>query len=465
MPTDLDVEAELRARLQADAATVVVPDDLPERIAARARHRTRGRRGLRTAIAAVMVVVVGGAMLIASRSDSPRDETGRPASPSQGAGSPPAGTWQPLPEPPIGPRFQHVAVWTDHEMVVVGGYGEGGDTVSDAAAYDLGSASWRELPDLPDEARGSDVGVWTGQEVVVLGSGTDGTSPSGAAYDPATDEWRTVADPAGAIGTMASSMTYAAWTGEQVLVVGGGPTDPADDGWTSRRAALYDPEADTWTALPDAPEQLPVFGDGFWTGQEMIVVGPEEGSGVAAPERIIALALDPAAGTWRSLAAPPIGVRGSMLAAWTGHELVLGGGTAEGDEPDHTDAVAYDPATDTWRDLPAAPVGFTGNTRYADVAVGQQVVAFDTADPEHRPLVLDVGSGTWTLGPPIDIPRLTRPDELPGRSDAPVVSTGQSVLVWGGGVARSPSEDFLECCRPVGEGLVYTPPAVAAPPG
>jgi hypothetical protein len=85
-----------------------------------------------------------------------------------------------------------------------------------------------------------------------------------------------------------------------------------------------------------------------WTGDDMVFVGHEPGSGIQAPRRLYALALDPATATWRELPAPPLAVRGQALVAWTGREIVVGGGhdfTATGISGDRTDAAALDPGT------------------------------------------------------------------------------------------------------------------------
>ena len=440
-----DLEAELRARLDVEARRAVVPEDFPARIQDRMARRARGRRSLRAIVAAVVVLLVGSAAVIASRVGTPAEHT--PEATTSGN----EGSWQPLPEAPIDPRFQHAAVWTGQEMIVFGGYGDGpdDDRAPGAAAFDPAAGSWRTLS-APDRLRGAQLAVWTGEEVVAFGSGeADGTTAEVAAYDPATDDWRSVADPPDLGGGITAGVAYAVGTGDEVVVVRSVVGDNVEH---VSRAAVYDPAADAWTQLPDAPEQVPGFGDAFWTGDEVILVAPQESSGPGAPSRIVALALDPAAGSWRSLPEPPIGPRSGMLAAWTGRELVLGGGRG------HDDAVAFDPTTETWRTLPPAPVEFAGSERYADPAVGQQVVAFRTADPDRRPLVLDVGAGRWTLGPPIDLPELTDDRELPGRYEAPMVSTGDAVLVWGGGVATDEGQGSTGCCRSVGEGLSFTPP-------
>jgi hypothetical protein len=149
------------------------------------------------------------------------------------------------------------------------------------------------------------------------------------------------------------------------------------------------------------------------------------------PERIIAVAFDPAASRWRTLPAPPIGPRPAMLVAWTGDELVIGGGGTYANPtaglPTHSDAVAFDPVTGAWRQLPDAPAAFAGNPRYRDAVVGQQVVALFTADRQGRPLLLDASTGVWGYGPQ----GFGGPDYT--STEAPFVSTGDRLLVWGPG--------------------------------
>jgi hypothetical protein len=156
--------------------------------------------------------------------------------------------------------------------------------------------------------------------------------------------------------------------------------------------------------------------------------------------------------------------------AWSGSEVVVGGGHAFSDagvSGTHKDVAAFDPVTNAWRVLPDAPVPFQGNERYVDVAVHGRVVGFDTADPHGRVLVLDPATGSWRLAPGSNRPELTDSRELAGRREAPVVSTGRSALMWGGGVASAESDDgsIVGCCRAVGEGAMFTPPPAVAPPG
>ena len=452
-----NIEAHVRSSLQRSARAVTVADDLPARVERRIRLRRRQARGVRLAVAAFVVAAVGAASvtIVDGRGDG-ISEVMAPA-----VGSPAEGMWEPLPEAPISARFQHAAVWTGDEMIVVGGYDGGEDGEGSAAAYSPATGTWRRLADPPDEVRGAPIAVWTGSEVVAFGGDVD-SSTHGAAYDPEADDWRTVAE--APLGALISTFSHAVWTGDQVLVAGFLRTGDDDEGTVGRGAALFDPATDEWIELPEAPDTRP-FGDAVWTGDELVFIAHDDGSGSRAPQRMVASALDPEARTWRELPAPPLDVRSQPLVAWSGSEVIVGGGHAFSDtgmQGTYVDAAAFDPVTDTWRALPDAPAPFQGSDRYVDVAVDGRVIAFDTANQGGRVLVLDPATGRWDRAPAPNRPDLTDDGELPGRREAPVVSTGRQALAWGGGVARIESDgNAWGCCRPVGEGAAFTPPVVA----
>src|SRR5262249_56557290 len=93
--------------------------------------------------------------------------------------------------------------------------------------------------------------------------------------------------------------------------------------------ATYNPAANSWTTGPAAPAQVPSFGDAFWTGKQMIVWG------YVSPGHLQGVAYDPATGKWSMLPASPLGRAGrdSMLAVWTGRDLVVCGGANPAGRP------------------------------------------------------------------------------------------------------------------------------------
>jgi hypothetical protein len=106
-----------------------------------------------------------------------------------------------------------------------------------------------------------------------------------------------------------------------------------------------------WHALPAAPIAVDAALTSVWTGRELIVSGVragQDGTFINATE--VAAAYDPAARSWRRLAAPPL-MDGpcDRSAAWTGTEMLVWGCFGK--------AAALDPQTNRWRSLPHAPTG------------------------------------------------------------------------------------------------------------
>ena len=68
--------------------------------------------------------------------------------------------------------------------------------VADGAAFDPATQQWRVLPPSGLSAR-APLSVWTGDELIVWGTSfrTKVRPLDGAAYDPASDAWRPIAFP------------------------------------------------------------------------------------------------------------------------------------------------------------------------------------------------------------------------------------------------------------------------------
>lgn len=154
---------------------------------------------------------------------------------------PEADEWRMLPDSPLGPRVPIGAVWTGAEMIVWGSSSRSASR-RDGAAYDPVEDSWRELPPAPF-ALNEATAAWTGDELIVFGSQLDGNNWSeteharGAAFNPATEEWRVL--PSHPFSPQASA---AVWTGHELVA------------WDYElRAAAYDPVRDQWQPLPDLP--------------------------------------------------------------------------------------------------------------------------------------------------------------------------------------------------------------------
>ena len=452
-------ENDLRAELRSAADGVRPSAGLRHRVEGRIAARRRRAAAVRavSAIGAAAFVVVG-LVVIAER---PASDDGDPVAvgrtPRSAAD---AGGWAAIAPAPIEARFQHTSVpLGDGRVLVFGGYTSGGGEADGASIYDPVQGTWEVVPDPPGNVGGA-TAVWADGRVVALD--LDGRT---LLFDPSAGTWSN--GPRSPFGSTANAVTKLVWTGEEVIVVNSGA-----DG---RNAAALDLGKREWREFDGPPLDL-AFYDAAWTGSEVLVAADVGGSGKSFP-RVVVLALDPVAGSWRELPAPPltdVSRRSHGFAVWTGTELVIGGGRAlsaeaaevsgrlvdENREPTAEEAAqlrsrpmrdvaAWNPATATWRSLPEAPEGVTGLDRYADAWTGSHVVVWSDHDGADagRPLLLDPVSGAWTIAP-----------ALPGgyRQESPAVWTGAELIIWSGeptGTDGSPSG----CCEPDGSGYAFRP--------
>jgi hypothetical protein len=125
-----------------------------------------------------------------------------------------------------------------------------------------GRGDWVELPAAPLSPRSDALSAWTGTEVVVLGGSPNPCPPNadcaspdrelrdGAAYDPTTKKWHPIADAPVPVGP-----------GDRLLGAGGRLVLRH---WQQHgsRLFVYDPGADEWTRIPALFADLPsAYGD------------------------------------------------------------------------------------------------------------------------------------------------------------------------------------------------------------
>lgn len=174
---------------------------------------------------------------------------------------PGTGTWRPLAPGPLSARRGAAAVWTGEEVLIWGG-----GHASDGAAYDPATDEWRALADSPLQPRTPVGAVWTGTEMLVWGSVSRAASVvEGAAYDPAADRWREL-PPA----PFALNEATAAWTGRELIVFGARLDGNNWSDTEHARGAAFDPATDEWRVLPPYPFS-PQASTAAWTGEELVV--------------------------------------------------------------------------------------------------------------------------------------------------------------------------------------------------
>ena len=354
------------------------------------------------------------------------------------------GPWRRLAPAPLSPRSGHSAVWTGKEMIVWGGSildakrGPGDrrraagysyhpetrrttllvtESYADGAAYDAVSDSWTPLPAAPLDARGGHIAVWTGKEMLVWG-GSDmfDVFADGAAYDPRTRRWRTLARP-----SFLPTPAAAVWT-EQELILWSGVDHRPD---LPAAGAAYDPGTDSWRRIARFPLRPRQWHSAVWTGEEVIVWG---GTDLVRPDYADGAAYDPDADRWRVLPPAPIDGRYRHGGVWTGAESVFWGGQVGPLDAD--DGAAYDPRRNRWRRLPRAPLAgrHWSSLVATDGAVivwgGHAFVEVSSRDRNFRDgAAFDVGTRRWRRLPA---------GPLTGRCGHSAIWTGRELVIWGG---------------------------------
>ncbi|MEN9645519.1 MAG: hypothetical protein RL238_2188 [Actinomycetota bacterium] len=200
------------------------------------------QRGLMAA-AAVLMVVVGVWALTRNRG---HEEVGDIAGP--------AAEWTRTAQSPLSPRNAAKSVWTGSEVIVFGGttqpecpmcdYFAYGDTLRDGAAYDPATDTWRPIADLPAEAS------YVGTAVAVDGDvyyytqvDPDVENPVTTyalfQYSVADDTWTPITLP----GPTTDSNTLVAGTSGLLLPA----ISPGTDWW-------FDLASQSWTEVPEPPD-------------------------------------------------------------------------------------------------------------------------------------------------------------------------------------------------------------------
>jgi len=339
------------------------------------------------------------------------------------------------------------------------GSGFVGGSSSKAKPVAKPSHGWRAIADAPKSVAAGRTVVWTGTEMIVAGvnPGPDGTyihpTKLAEAYNPATDTWRTLAQPP---ATWSLCPRDAVWTGKEMLV------------WGCDLLA-YDPAANAWRRLPNPPTRHGIVA---WTGRELIGWG----GGCCGDVSDDGSAYNPVTNTWRKLAPAPVSGQQSPIGAWTGRELVVLNG--HGPEGDRVGGAAYNPTKDSWRRIPsrrgirALRAVYDGNEIYA--IGGKGVLGFNPSNNAWRELpraALGDGAAAWTgnrlivsgsatnaYDPPRDLWTTFDSSPLGSRDDAAVAWTGHELIVWGGFVpAASGSPKYLA------DGAAFSPPKYSAP--
>ncbi len=178
-----------------------------------------------------------------------------------------------------------------------------------------------------------------------------------------------------------------------------------------------------FTEIP-APPELRGSDVRVWTGTELIVWGGNANGG-EPPHHADGWAFDPTTSAWRKLPPSPLSPRSWAAGVWTGSELVVWGGS-DGRWPGEGllgDGAAFDPSSDSWRMLPPAPLDPVAPAVAA--WTGDEILLWGSIADEGPPsgAAYDPASDTWR-----DLP--DAPDELV--QSVTGAWTGSELVVIGG---------------------------------
>ncbi len=321
--------------------------------------------------------------------------------------------WNRLPDAPLDPRSTATVVWTGTEVVVVGGWEylcppnadcgvPPGITFADGAAFDPATDTWRSIADAPTPFTGSP-GVAVGGDVYVLTAEcwTADCEPSIGLlrYRPAANAWDAYPPPP------ADGFFHIAATRDAVVVYSQSDEEGEVPDWR------FDPATEAWVEIPNDP--LPASYDRqiVVDGDDLLLLGtPLDWDGPGNPQ-VAAARYRPVDDNWEWL--PPSGVSG--FGAWLADGLVVVNPhfrTANGG--------IYDSERNTWEPLPQAPPTERWDNDLAGVVgAGHGVFA------SPRGWVLDLATGDWIEIAPLD-------DRIDFWVGGGITAVGRDLLLVGG---------------------------------
>ena len=250
--------------------------------------------------------------------------------------------WEALELPAIVASCHQAVIPTAEEIVFWGGNQSSCEYESAVGnpglAYNPDTGTWRQLSAGPLQPAVSPTGVWSGSEVLICcgieGVGSGGSevgSNQAAAYDPEADSWRTIPD-----APLDGPFPVSVWTGSEMLVA------------TQAGVAAYDPSADEWRTLPAPPEPLGRTNEIAWTGSEAIVWPSTVTRSVFQ-----GMAVNPKTGTWRVLPDPPAWPAALDMVS-TGDSLIIWGGLPAERGSERAVGSRLNLETNEWFELPEA---------------------------------------------------------------------------------------------------------------
>jgi N-acetylneuraminic acid mutarotase len=363
-------------------------------------------------------------------------------------------------------RTGHTTVWTGTEVIVFGGRNDNswGAKIDDGAAYNPSTNQWRTLPPLPGEAgTGYDrhVAVWTGTEMIIFG-GIENIDGRGAAYSPSTDTWRAIAPVPEAASLFDALAGYSTSTAE--MIVWGGEQsggDCVDGGRFCAGGRAYNPATDTWTNLPFAPINGRTRARGGFVGADFVVWGGVTAVGSGLTGLLDGARYNPAAKTWVTLPSAPATVNGIAFSTSVvgGSELFIWGGQTSSLLAETSTGGRY-LVGGGWAPIGAPPATVL-EMRRSEAASwfgAGRLWVWSGASMSAPPANQSLKGGAWYDAVLASWGPMARIGEPTARAGAGVVWTGSEAVIWGGYPAgKDWSQSFGDEVSAFADGAIFRP--------
>ena len=258
-----------------------------------------------------------------------------------GAAAQVGGTWQTLAPMPTA-RQELATAALNGKIYAIGGYDNSGTPTNIVEVYDPATDTWTSAHPIPRALHHNSAAV-AGGKLYSFG----GPSTQAFVYDEVNDSWSAVASM-----LFFHVLTPAVGVFNDKIYVAGGVNGGVGNSMQNQ-VEVYDPVANTWTALQPMRFGRNHCGAAFINGKFYVVGGRRRFIAFDTNE-----VYDPQTDTWATQAPMPTARAGIGVAAVNGELFVFGGETYDpngGGGEVHGEVEVFNPATNTWRSLSPMP--------------------------------------------------------------------------------------------------------------
>ena len=336
------------------------------------------------------------------------------------------GIWEKIKEAPIEERLWHTSVLFGNKLVIWGGCGMGGKTLSDGAILDLEKMKWEKLPETDLKGRYHHRAVLWGSKMVVWGGISldgvlDGVLSDGAILDLEKMKWEKLPN-AGIKRRMGH--TCILW-GSKMVIWGGRIGYPCekDDPPTCilSDGAILDLEKMKWEKIPaDAKATGRNEHSTVLCGSKMLVWGGQPDAG-ASPLLSDGAIYDLEKREWEKLPESPLKGRFMHSATVCDSKMIIWGGASTSL---HSDGAMFDFEKKEWEKLPKSPI--SGRYWFSMVPLTLNVVVWGGCDGKYVSdgAIFDLKNKKWK--------KLAKPADFSGRMGHTAIVWRSKMIIWGG---------------------------------